>query len=63
MKNKRIRSAIKDAGLMHWQVADAIGISPYSLSVWLRHELSGERLDRVESAIAQLTLEKGGTTE
>lgn len=48
---------------MHWQVADAIGISPYSLSVWLRHELSGERLDRVESAIAQLTLEKGGTTE
>lgn len=63
MKNKKIRSAIKAAGLMYWQVADAVGISPYSLSVWLRHELSGERLERVESAIARLSVEQGGITK
>ena len=55
MKNKKIRQQISDAGLRHWEVADLIGISSYTLSVWLRHELTGERLERVQAAINQLS--------
>lgn len=59
MNNKIIRRQIADAGLRHWQVADFIGISSCTLSVWLRHELTGERLARVEAAVAQLSREAG----
>lgn len=55
MSNKTIRDQIADAGLRHWEVADLIGISSYTLSVWLRHELTGERLERVQAAINRLS--------
>jgi hypothetical protein len=54
MANAEIRMEIISNGLKHWQVAEAAGISPYTLSVWLRHDLSGERLERVQSAVAKL---------
>ena len=60
MKNLEIRNAIAAAGLKHWQLADAIGISPYTLSVWMRHELEGERLERVKQAVAELTKGREG---
>lgn len=59
MSNKKIRRQIADAGLRHWQIADFIGISPSTLTIWLRHELTGERLARVEAAVAQLSREAG----
>lgn len=55
MQNKSIRKAIEKAGLSYWQVADAIGIHPATLCVWLRHELNGERLERVQQAINVLS--------
>lgn len=55
MKNERIRKAIMRAGLKYWQVAAEIGVCPYTLSIWLRQELTGERLERVEAAIAALS--------
>lgn len=55
MQNKDIRKTIKQAGLSYWQVADAIGIHPATLCVWLRHELTGERLERVQYAINVLS--------
>lgn len=55
MQNSKIRSAIQKAGLTYWAVADKIGIHPATLCVWLRHELTGERLSRVEAAIAALS--------
>ncbi len=55
MKNKKIRSEIEKAGLRYWQVADKIGISPATLCVWLRHELDGKKLERVQSAIEALS--------
>lgn len=58
MKNLELRKKIQQAGLKHWQIADAMGISSYTLSVWLRHELTGQRLERVLSAIEGL--QKGG---
>ncbi len=57
MKNAEIRNAIKKAGLHHWQVADEIGISHNTICIWLRHELDGEKLERVRAAIQRL---KGG---
>lgn len=59
MQNKELRKAIEQARLPYWQVADAIGIHPTTLCVWLRHELTGERLARVEAAIAALCKEVG----
>lgn len=59
MQNKKIRSAIQKAGLTYWQVADEIGIHPATLCVWLRHELTGERLERVEAAISSLSKGEG----
>ena len=61
MSNKKIRRQIADAGLRHWQIADFIGISPSTLTIWLRHELTGERLARVEAAVAQLSRKAGAT--
>lgn len=53
--NEEIRKRIAAADLKYWQVAEAAGISPYSFSIWLRHELCGERLARIEAAIDRLT--------
>lgn len=58
MPNLEIRQLMMRKGLKHWQVAKAIGISPYTFSVWLRDELKDERLKRVKDAINSLT---GGT--
>lgn len=55
MKNQEIRDRISNAGLKHWQVAEVAGVSPYTLCVWLRTELSGKRLERVQAAIETLT--------
>lgn len=63
VNNMKIRTAIMEAGLRHWQVAKAAGISEFTLSVWLRQELNGERLERIESAIARLSAEQGGVTK
>ena len=51
MANTEIRNAISNAGLRHWQVADAAGISEATLCVWLRKPLSDEREKRVNDAI------------
>lgn len=60
MQNKDIRKAIEQAGISYWQVADAIGIHPATLCVWLRHELDGEKKKKVENAIEYLIAEKEG---
>ena len=58
MCTKEIRDTLRHNGLKHWQLADAIGISPYSLTIWLRHELTGERLERVTEALEKLLAEE-----
>jgi hypothetical protein len=54
MENMEIRKQIAEAGLKHWQVAKTIGISSYTFCVWLREELTGERLGRVQAAMQKL---------
>lgn len=60
MKNKKIRQAIENQGLKYWEVAAEIGINRCTLTEWLRQELTGDRLARVENAINQLSKERVG---
>lgn len=55
--NKDIRDQIAQQGLKHWQVAEQIGITASTFTVWLRTPLTDERRQRTEKAIKQL---KGG---
>lgn len=51
MANKNLRSDIQAAGVKHWQVARAAGISPATLCVWLREELSPGKEAMIRRAI------------
>lgn len=53
-ENKGIRDKIKQIGVRYYEVADVIGISPYTFSIWLRKPLKDERLKRVEVALNKL---------
>ena len=53
--NPEIREKIDDARLRHWEIADAIGITSSTMSVWLRTPLTPERRARIEAAIDKLT--------
>lgn len=52
--NKNVRKAIRIAGVKYWQVADALKISPYTLSVKLRHELPAEEQKNIVEAIKSI---------
>ncbi len=49
--NTEIRKAIKDAGLMFWQVADVLGMHDSNFSRLLRKELSTTDRERVLAAV------------
>lgn len=55
MANQELRDAIARAGLRHWQVALAAGISEATLCVWLRTPLNDIRLERIKNAITTLS--------
>ena len=57
MKNKDVRSAIADAGLRMWQVAEALNIADTTFCRKLRRELSDEDKERVYAVIAELSKE------
>ena len=47
MKNIIIREALKNANMKHWELAELMGISHYTLSVRLRKELPEEEQERI----------------
>lgn len=51
MKNIKIRETLKIANMKHWELADLLGISPYTLSVRLRKELPEEEQERIITLI------------
>ena len=55
MNSFEIKQILLQNDIRHWQLAHCIGISPYTLSVWLRQEVSGEREKRVQAALKKLT--------
>lgn len=54
MENIALRVRIVENNLKYWQIAKAAGISPYTLSRWLRSELNGQRKDVIEKAVEVL---------
>ena len=53
-KNLRIRKLVSDAGMYLWELADAVGVSPTTLSTWLRHTLTPDKEQRILAAIDKL---------
>lgn len=52
--NQTIRNEIKEAGLTYWQVAEKIGITAGTFTVWLRTPLTDTRKERTTNAIKAL---------
>lgn len=52
--NQTIRNEIKEAGLNYWQVAEKIGITAGTFTVWLRTPLTDTRKKRTKNAINKL---------
>ncbi len=63
MKNIELRRLIEQANLHYWQVAEAVGIHPSTFCAWLRKDLQGDRLTRVQQAIEMLTKVGGEENE
>ncbi len=57
--NSIIRDALEAADIKYWELASQIGISPSTLTVWLRRELPQERKQTIMRAITELTEQKG----
>lgn len=55
MCNSDIRSEIANAGLRHWQIADALNINQSTLCIWMRHELTSEKKAQIRSIIKDLS--------
>ena len=55
MRNQDIRKATKDAKVMLWQVAEALGMQDSTFSRKLRHELPAEEKARIMGIIKKLT--------
>ena len=53
-RNGDLKRHAKDKGIKLWELADALGVSEFTLSKRLRRDLPGEELARYMSAIDQL---------
>lgn len=51
MCNQEIRTAIKQCGIKHWQLADILNISEATMIRKLRHELVQEEKDKILSIL------------
>lgn len=50
--NMDIRLEIADKHVYYYEVAEKIGISNYTFSVWMRQPLTPDRMARVKKALA-----------
>lgn len=57
--NQDIRTAIKDTGLHHWQIADRLLISENTMSRKLRKELPEEEKKQILAAIREEAAQRG----
>lgn len=45
--NNRIRTMLSETGMPHWKLADLMGISHWTLSVKMRHEMPEDEQLRI----------------
>ena len=57
-RNALVRSAMAEANIKHWQLANQLGVSRVTLQDRLRYELTKEERQRILTAITILRLGK-----
>lgn len=62
-RNALVRSAMAEAGIRHWQLANQLGVSRVTLQDRLRYELTKEERQRILAAITTLRLGKESEAE
>lgn len=60
--NKEIRIKALESGVLYWQIAAELGITPESFSRTLRQELDVDKKERVLEAIEAIAGRNGGGT-
>ena len=60
--NKEIRIKALESGVLYWQIALELVITPESFSRTLRQELEGDKKERVIQAIETIADRNGGDT-
>lgn len=60
MKNKQIRDELKLKGVKQWELAEALGVSEFTFTRWLRKEVSETRRNELIEIISKLAEEKNG---
>lgn len=58
LENKELRELARDRGVKMYEVAKEIGISPYSLSRWLRVPVTTMQSELIKNAIKNIYNEK-----
>lgn len=56
MKNKEIREAINHKRLKYYEVANALGVSRFTFSVWLSEELPEDKKKEILEAIEKIKI-------
>jgi hypothetical protein len=59
MNNLEIRAELKARGLKHWELAEALNISEFTLTRWLRREMMDSRKKEILSMIQCIDKDKG----
>ena len=54
MKKEEVKRLMKQNQVKQWEVPEAMGISEYTLCRWLRKDLKGKQLERLNSAIRKV---------
>lgn len=54
MKKDEVKLLMKQNQVKQWEVAEAMGISEFTLCRWLRKDLKGKQLERLNSAIKKV---------
>ena len=54
MKKEEVKLIMKKNRVKQWEVAETMGISEFTLCRWLRKDLKGKQLERLNSAIKQV---------
>ncbi|MFR4413363.1 MAG: hypothetical protein ACLT4K_05250 [Catenibacterium sp.] len=49
--NQEVREALQNKGMKQWELADMLGISEFTLTRWLRKELTDDKKELLLKAI------------
>lgn len=56
--NQEIKKAMKEHKVKQWQIAEKLGMSEFTLSRWMRHELDDEKKKIFLEAITEIKEER-----